>query len=191
MAKLAGPTPQGHERIVYVFRRGDLIGSRVFLDHSPESAYEIVAMTSVDGLVFDLADFLDIGREHPDVLLNVTATFSRRLSRLADGLLAAMSEEVPVRLCRLLLDFLEETDRGSDDFVPLAQPLTHETMANIVGASRPHTSTVLSELEHLGVVRRKRRTLLVRPSGLAAVVRHEIRLDGDRRDGIRPTRRVS
>src|SRR5687767_3752339 len=58
MAKLAGPTTQGRERIVYVCRRGDLIGSRVFLDHSPESAYEIVAMTSVDGLGFDFARFL-------------------------------------------------------------------------------------------------------------------------------------
>lgn len=191
MAKLVAPTMNGHERIVYVFRRGDLTGSRVFLDQSSESAYEIAAMTRVDGVVFDLADFLAVGREHPEVLLVVTATFSRRLTHLADRLLAAMSEEVSVRLCRLLLDFLEESDRGSEQFVPLAQPLTHETMANIVGASRPHTSTVLSDLEDRGVVRRQRRTILVRPSGLEAVVRHEIRLDDDLQDGTRPTRRVS
>jgi CRP-like cAMP-binding protein len=98
--------------------------------------------------------------------------------------MAAMSEEVAVRLCRLLIDFVDDALRDSDDLVPLSHTLTHETMANIVGASRPHTSSVLAELEKRDVVRRRRRDLLVRPSGLLSVIRHEVDLakasDGNR-----------
>ena len=176
MAKLAGPTLKGHERIVYVFRPGELVGSRVFLDESPEAAYEIVAMTRVEGIVLELSDLIAIGRDHPELLMAVTSSFSRRLHFLTERLMAAMSEEVAVRLCRLLLDFVEEGARDSDDLVPLSHTLTHETMANIVGASRPHTSSVLAELERRDVVQRRRRDLLVRPSGLHAVILHEIDL---------------
>jgi CRP-like cAMP-binding protein len=77
---------------------------------------------------------------------------------------------VSMRLCRLLLDFADIGDDGSDRFVRLAHPLTHETMAHIVGASRPHTSTVLSELEQQGIVKRQRRDLLVHPQRLAEMV---------------------
>lgn len=190
MAKLAGPTLKGHERIVYVFRPGELIGSRVFLDESPEAAYEIVAMTRVEGIVLELSDLIAIGRDHPELLLAVTSSFSRRLHFLTDRLMAAMSEEVAVRLCRLLLDFVEDDARDSDDLVPLSHTLTHETMANIVGASRPHTSSVLAELERRDVVHRRRRDLLVRPSGLHAVILHEIEL-AQESDGTDEQTRVS
>ncbi|CAN5890879.1 Crp/Fnr family transcriptional regulator [soil metagenome] len=176
MAKLTGPTVKGHERIVYVFRPGELVGSRVFLDESPEAAYEIVAMTRVEGIVLELSDLIAIGRDHPELLVAVTSSFSQRLLYLTDRLMAAMSEEVSVRLCRLLLDFVDDGARGSAELVPLRHTLTHETMANIVGASRPHTSSVLAELERRDVVHRRRRDLLVRPSGLLSVIRHEIDL---------------
>lgn len=183
VAKLAVATIDGQERIVYVFRPGDVVGSRVLLDESPEGAYEIVAMTRVEALAIEIADFHAISRDHPDVLIAVTRAFSRRLEKLTDRLMAAMSEEVSVRLCRLLLDFVDDDHNGTEDFVHLSHPLTHETMAHIVGASRPHTSSVLAELEELGVVERRRRDLLVWPSRLAAVVRHEREFERHGDDG--------
>jgi DNA-binding GntR family transcriptional regulator len=55
--------------------------------------------------------------------------------------------------------------------VPLAHRLTHETMAQMVGASRPHTSTVLRDLERDGAVQRRTSSgLLVRPLRLRQIV---------------------
>jgi CRP-like cAMP-binding protein len=170
LAKLSAATVDGRERIVYVFRPGDVIGSRVLLGRSLEADYEVVAMTRLSGIVLDLADFEAITEEHPEVLIAVTQALTRRLDRLTARLMGVMSEEVSMRLCRLLLDFADIGDDGSDRFVRLAHPLTHETMAHIVGASRPHTSTVLSELEQQGIVKRQRRDLLVHPQRLAEMV---------------------
>jgi CRP-like cAMP-binding protein len=139
LAKLAGATADGRERIVYVFRPGDIVGSRVLLGPSLEAEYEIVAMTRLSGVVLDLAEFQAVGEEHPEVLIAVTQAFASRLDRLTARLMGAMSEEVSMRLCRLLLDFVDAGERA-DRFVRLTHPLTHETMAHIVGASRPHTS---------------------------------------------------
>ena len=173
LAKLSGIALNGVERIIYVYRPGEIIGSRVLLDESPEASYEITAMRRLSGFAISRNDFLEVGRRHPDLLMAVTGEFSRRLDLMTRRVLAAMSVEVPVRLSQLLLDFAAEAP-DPEGFVPLAYPLTHETMAQIIGASRPHTSTVLRDLERVGAVRRRsRKGLLVHPERLQEIVSSE------------------
>jgi CRP-like cAMP-binding protein len=172
LAKLVAVSPSGVERIIYVFRPGEVIGSRVLLEESREAADEIVAMHPVRALTVSRHDFLSISEAHPEILMSVTREFTRRLEGLTSRMLAAMSEDVPVRLGQLLLDFASQGATGHEDFVPLTYPLTHEAMAQIIGASRPHTSTVLRDLEEIGLVRRRsERGLLVRPAGMARMLR--------------------
>ncbi|MFN2421395.1 MAG: Crp/Fnr family transcriptional regulator [Gemmatimonadota bacterium] len=173
LAKLSGVAMNGIERIIYVFRPGSIIGSRVLLDESPESSYEVVAMRKMRGVAISKPDFLDVGRRYPDLLVAVASEFSRRLDHMTHRVLAAMSVEVPVRLSQLLLDFAGHDDEG-EGFIPLAYSLTHETMAQIIGASRPHTSTVLRDLERLGAVRRRSpKGLLIQPDRLREIVTEE------------------
>jgi CRP-like cAMP-binding protein len=172
LVKLVGVSMNGVERIIYVFRPGDITGSRVLLDESPEAAYEIVAMRPVRAIAVNKQDFLRVAEAHPELLMIVTREFSRRLTGLTSRMLAAMSEDVPVRLGQLLIDFSPPGALHIDELVPLSYPLTHEAMAQIIGASRPHTSTVLRDLEEKGLVRRRSdRGLLVRPARLAQMVR--------------------
>lgn len=174
LVKLVGVSQAGNERIVYVFRPGEVLGSRVLLDVSPESAYESVAMQKVRVLAVHKADFVRVAEGHPELLLAVTREFARRLGGLTSRMLAAMSEEVPIRLGQLLIDFASHDGRGEEEFVPLSYPLTHEAMAQIIGASRPHTSSVLGNLELQGVLRRRsERGLLVCPARLVRMVRGE------------------
>lgn len=172
LAKMAGVSSNGVERIVYVYRPGDVMGSRVLLeDGQDEGAYEVVAMTDpVRTLAIPKADFLRISERHPEILVAVTQAFARRLEQQTGRMLAAMSSEVPVRLSQLLLDFSSKGGAAEDGMVPLAYPLTHEAMAQIIGASRPHTSTVLRDLEQHGAVRRKSpRGLVVAPVVLRSI----------------------
>lgn len=175
LAKMVGVSANGVERIIYVFRPGEVTGSRVLLEESAEAAYEIVAMTRVRALSIPKSEFLRNVETHPEVLVAVTRVFTRRLEHLSTRMLTAMSAEVPVRLSRLLLDFADGADRADGNgFVPLGHPLTHESMAQIIGASRPHTSTVLRDLEEAGaVLRRSDRGLLVRPDRLREIARGE------------------
>lgn len=171
LAKMVGVSANGIERIVYVFRPGDITGSRILLEESLDSAYEIVAMTAqVEALAIARPDFLRISELHPEILVAVTQAFTLRLEHQTARMLAAMSSEVPVRLSQLLLDFASRRDPPDKGLVPLSYPLTHEAMAQIIGASRPHTSTVLRDLEELGALRRRSpRGLLVRPGVLREI----------------------
>jgi CRP-like cAMP-binding protein len=129
-------------------------------------------MRPVRAIAVNKQDFLRVAEAHPELLMIVTREFSRRLTGLTSRMLAAMSEDVPVRLGQLLIDFAPPGALHIDELVPLSYPLTHEAMAQIIGASRPHTSTVLRDLEEKGLVRRRSdRGLLVRPARLARMVR--------------------
>ena len=188
LVKLVGVSQAGSERIVYVFRPGEVLGSRILLDESLESAYESVAMQNVRALAVGRADFLRVAEEHPELLIAVTREFARRLGGLTSRMLAAMSEEVPIRLGQLLLDFAAGDRGGSEEFVPLSYPLTHEAMAQIIGASRPHTSSVLGNLELQGMLRRRSdRGMLICPARLARMIRGEKTDDQNREVSAGPS----
>ena len=181
-AKLVAVTEEGVERILYVYRPCDVIGSRILLEESAEAGFEVIAMNEVQALAIPKTGFLTIAKEHPELLESITRVLLGRVDRLMSWMMAAMSDDASDRLSKLLLDFAKSDAPAPEEFVPLEHPLTHETMANIVGASRPHTSSVLAELERRDVVRRRRRDLLVRPSGLLSVIRHELENLGDGSD---------
>lgn len=192
LVKLVGVSANGHERILAVHRPGDLVGPGVLLDRH-EHDYEANAMSPGRALSISRRDLLIVGRDHPSIIMTLAKEVSRLLAEMTDRMMTATSAEVPVRLSQLLLEFAHRMDDGGrrdgrledgvvvvgsegnggrpEAFVPLSYPLTHESMAQIVGASRPHTSTVLRDLEKLGAVQRKsRRGLLVAPGRLRQIV---------------------
>lgn len=113
----------------------------------------------------------ELAAEAHELLIGVTRALSRRIDSMNDRLMAAMSDDARVRLSQLLLDFAGVGGNPSCEFVTLRVPLTHETMSQIIGASRPHTTTMLKALEDEGAVRRQgQKGLLVRPSRLSEIV---------------------
>ena len=184
LVKLVGVSPNGHERILAVHRPGDLLGPGVLLDRH-EHDYEAAAMNDGRALAISRRDLLIVGRDHPSVIMTLAKEVSRLLASMTDRMMKATSAAVPVRLSHLLLEFADGhgpstngnaasargRSEGAGRFVPLSYPLTHESMAQIVGASRPHTSTVLRDLEGVGAVQRKSRDgLLVQPDRLRQIV---------------------
>ena len=170
LAKLVGISISGHERILAVYRPHDMVGPAVLMDNVVHE-HEVVAMTRVRALSISRRDLLIIGRAHPSLIMALAQEVSRQLVRMTERVMTATSADVPIRLSHLLLEFAAGSGSDLEPFVPLAHPLTHESMAQIIGASRPHTSTVLRDLEgHGAVQRRSSRGLLVRPSRLKDIV---------------------
>ena len=171
LAKVVGVTIEGEERIIYVYHPGDIYGEQLFIPESGIDDYEVVAMGRMRAVVFAIQDFLEIGADHPILLVAVTRALCFRLDQMNDRLMAAMSDDARIRLSRLLLDFADRHGEPSSAFVSLRHPLTHETMGQIIGASRPYTTTVLKRLEEEGAIQRQgERGLMVRPSRLREIV---------------------
>ena len=170
LAKLVGVSISGHERILCIYRPCDMVGPSVLMDNV-ENEHEVAAMSQVRALAISRRDLLIIGRSHPSLIMALAREVSRQLMAMTERVMTATSAEVPVRLSQLLLEFVDDGHGEIETFVPLSHPLTHESMAQIIGASRPHTSTVLRDLEGRGAVKRRSgRGLLVSPSRLRHIV---------------------
>lgn len=172
LAGLETVSVNGVRRIVWVYRPGDLIGSRTFLEDRVDDS-EVRTLTDLEAAVLAASDLDRINRTHPEVGLAVARILTGRLERMAERLLAATTLEVKTRLARLLLEFASAgaDEEEGDGFRPLTYAMTHETMAEIVGASRPHISATIGELEDRGALKRGRGgKLVVHPETLARVV---------------------
>lgn len=138
--------------------------------------FEVVAMTATRVSTIDWERLSDVARSHPAIAVGVARSLAALVALLAKTTLESRGGDVRHRLERLLLEFVPPDEASSWEPVALAYPFTHQELARAVGASRPHTSFVLGELEDLGaVVRRGQQPVLVCPRRLRELVQEPVR----------------
>ncbi len=171
LGKLIGISAEGEERIVYIYHPGEIYGEQLLIGDSAIEDYEILALQPVRAVAFRILDFLEVGHRHPELLIGVTRALSHRIDSMNDRLMACMSDDARIRLSQLLFDLADNAGAPSSRFVGLRYSLTHESMGQIIGASRPHITTLLRALEEEGAVKRQgQHGLLVRPSRLGEIL---------------------
>ena len=142
----------GREVILGVLGVGEHFGELSLIDDQPRSAH-VIAMEDSSLLVLRRDDFRRRVETSPAVAWTLLSELSRRLRR-ADGKIGGLVLlDVPGRIARLLLDMAEEG--GSET---IEKPLTHQTIAQMIGASRETVSRAMREFQDqgwIGVERRK------------------------------------
>ena len=143
----------GREVILAVLGVGEHFGELSLIDDQPRSAH-VIAMEDSQLLVLRRDDFRRRVDANPAVAWAMLVELSRRLRR-ADGKIGGLVLlDVPGRIARLLLDFADEADGTTID-----KPLTHQTIANMIGASRETVSRAMADFQENGWVNVERRTI--------------------------------
>ena len=143
----------GREVILGVLGVGEHFGELSLIDDQPRSAH-VIAMEDAQLLVLRRDDFRRRVDANPAVAWAMLVELSRRLRR-ADGKIGGLVLlDVPGRIARLLLDFADEADGTTID-----KPLTHQTIANMIGASRETVSRAMADFQENGWVNVERRTI--------------------------------
>ncbi|HYV98638.1 MAG TPA: Crp/Fnr family transcriptional regulator [Gemmatimonadaceae bacterium] len=142
----------GREVILGVLGVGDHFGELSLIDDQPRSAH-VIATEDASLLVLRREDFRRRVEETPAVAWSLMQELSRRLRRADDKIGGLVLLDVPGRIARLLLDAADA--QGSE---ALADPLTHQTIANTIGASRETVSRAMKDFQEAGwIVVEKRR----------------------------------
>jgi CRP-like cAMP-binding protein len=145
----------GREVILGVLGVGEHFGELSLIDDQPRSAH-VIAMEDATLLVLRREDFRRRVETAPTVAWSLLTEMSRRLRR-ADGKIGGLVLlDVPGRIARLLLDLAEES--GSD---LVEKPLTHQTIAQMIGASRETVSRAMRDFQDQGWVSVERRRIRV------------------------------
>ena len=145
----------GREVILGVLGVGEHFGELSLIDDQPRSAH-VIAMEDSLLLVLRREDFRRRVEASPAVAWALLGELSRRL-RTADKKIGGLVLlDVPGRISRLLLDLSAETSNGA-----IEKPLTHQTIAQMIGASRETVSRAMKEFQEEGLIRVERRRIAV------------------------------
>lgn len=145
----------GREVILGILGVGEHFGELSLIDDQPRSAH-VVAMEDSALLVLRREDFRRRVEQSPQVAWALLVEMSRRLRRADDKIGSLVLLDVPGRVARVILDAAEEG--GKDE---IEKPLTHQTIAHVIGASRETVSRAMREFVDAGWISTERRRIRI------------------------------
>jgi CRP/FNR family transcriptional regulator, cyclic AMP receptor protein len=150
----------GREVILGVLGVSEHFGELSLIDDRPRSAH-VIAMEDSHLLVLRREDFRARVEASPKVAWALLAELSRRLRRADDKIGGLVLLDVPGRIARLLLDLADESGGQA-----IEKSLTHQTIAQMIGASRETVSRAMKDFQDAGwiTVERRRIALADRPA---------------------------
>jgi CRP/FNR family transcriptional regulator, cyclic AMP receptor protein len=143
----------GREVILGVLGVSEHFGELALIDDRPRSAH-VIAMDDSHLLVLRREDFRKRVESSPAVAWSLLTELSRRLRRADEKIGGLVLLDVPGRIARLLLDLSEES--GADT---IEKALTHQTIAQMIGASRETVSRAMKEFQDANWVTIERRRI--------------------------------
>lgn len=162
--KLVALEEDGSERILHVFRPGDVFGEILLsVERRPFNA---VAMDEVRLAILPRTTFLEFLRGSPHWGLNFIQLISERLFTVERDLAALSRTWTRPRLVHVLLRLADNLGEVTPQGTIIRTPLTHETLANMIGTSRVRVTSNLNQLQREGLLSRQGRLLVLRTEGL-------------------------
>jgi CRP/FNR family cyclic AMP-dependent transcriptional regulator len=162
--KLVALDEKGGERILNIFRPGDVFGEILFsVERRP---FDAVALNEARVAIMPRATFLDFLQSSNRWGLNFIRMVSERLV-VAERDLAALSRTwTRPRLIHLLLKLADNLGEAGTDGVLIQVPVTHETLASMIGASRVRVTSTLNQMQREGLLSKRGRLMVVRTEAL-------------------------
>lgn len=143
----------GREVILGVLGAGGHFGELSLIDERPRSAH-VIAMEDAMLIVLRREDFRRRIDSSPAVAWSLLVQISSRLRRADEMIGGLVLLDVHGRIARLLLD--AATEGGGDS---IEKALTHQTIAQMIGASRETVSRAMKDFQDAGWITVERRRI--------------------------------
>ena len=166
--KIKAVTPDGKETIFAFIDAGELFGEFALVDSAPRNEYA-EAVEDAQVIAIPREDVLWLMGQRPDVALSVTKLLGFRRRRIENRLGNILFRSNRERIVALLLELLQSHGRPSETGWEIRLRLSHQELANLIGATRETVTLTLGQLQKEGLIRiRWRRIAVLDRTRLAA-----------------------
>jgi len=145
----------GREVILGLLGPGAHFGELSIIDGAPRSAH-VIATEDSQLIVLRREDFRRRVNESPAVAWALLVELSRRLRRADEQIGSLVLLDVDGRIARLLLDAAAEAGGSA-----IEKRLTHQTIAQMIGASRETVSRAMRNFQDQGLIRVEHRQISI------------------------------
>lgn len=154
--------PEGKQFTVGILGKGNVFGE---IDSFSLGTRDIFIESLEDTLLCSISkeQFEQFLAQRPQLMLKVLSVLSERLHD-RDAMLEKLALGcVRDRLLHLLVKLSSQFGTNEGEFQKIDLPLTHQELANMIGATRESVTVVLNELSRENVVRTARKSIYVQP----------------------------
>lgn len=138
---------------------GDILGAADF--DSPARQMTLRALGECVIYTLSYSRFDELVRRFPEVALAVIRALSVRLRWVAQLAVTLETQSAHERMCGVLLALVDRFSVPCDQGAMIDIKLTNEDLAAIAGVSRQFANGILSDLQRRGLLRTRKRALIV------------------------------
>jgi len=162
--RLVSPEGGGLERILNIFKPGDVFGEILFSER--RRPFQAVALDDARIAVMSKATLLQFLNTSAQWGMNFIRLISDRLLTVQRDLAGLSHTWTRPRLVHLLLKLANVLGQPSRQGTVITVPVTHEAMADMIGASRVRVTSTLKHLRREGLLSKLGRLWVVRTEAL-------------------------
>ena len=154
---------EGREVVLAIEESGSTFGEISLLDEEPRSA-SVAAIEPCELVIIGKEALLDLLRRNPELSLAMIRSLAALVRRLSGNIRTLALKNIYSRLVHLL----ESRARHEGDHRVIHERLTHQLMADMIGASREMVSRIMSDLIKGGYIETSRELICIKrrlPSG--------------------------
>ena len=153
----------GREVVLTIEESGSAFGEISLLDEEPRSA-SVAAIEPCELVVIGREALFDLLRKNPELSLAMIRSLAALVRRLSGNIRTLALKNIYSRLIHLL----ESRAQQEGDHRVIHERLTHQLMADMIGASREMVSRIMSDLSKGGYIETSRESICIKrrlPSG--------------------------
>ena len=153
--------PAGNQFVIEVYVKGDALGQFPFFEHDPVRYADASASRATECLLAPRDGVLALLRAKPNLMVCMLSAYSRWIRTRDIHSSETAFQSLAGRVARKLVELASRYGEQGPNGVRISLSLTHETVANMLGASRENVSRALSLLAQRGEVQYTRRSLVI------------------------------
>jgi len=169
LIKIISLSVKGTETILHILRKDDLFGELLLIEG--KRSFSAIAITDVRVDVLSRKEFLELIASSPRFAANYARILTRRLMKMEREFSGLIHAFVYHRQARELLHLADDLGKDNAAGTEITLRLTHEDLANLIGATRETVTIQLHKFEEMGLIMRKGRSLVVNQTRLRDYVR--------------------
>ncbi len=167
VVKIASLGADGNEITKDIIQEGDIFGEIALNKNGNESGeYAKAISDEVSICSFRLDDFERILEKNPNLSLRYTKKVGDKFKAMETRFTNLIFKNVRSRLLDFLREIAQNTGEQKENEVVVANYLTHQDIASLIGSSRQTVTSLLNELEKEKILRYTRTELFIRDIAL-------------------------